>query len=117
MKLSFVCAGIDLGQLEAILAAAQGVLAAHPDLLAPITNATLPRNSNAADTLSNILENLKPFMAVIRQPGFASSHSLTEYQQRILTDALLPLLDRLETKGSAFRQSDIDHAPPAVAAA
>ena len=108
-------AGIDLGQLEGILSAAQGVLAAHPDLLHHITNSTLPQNSNAADTVSNILDNLTPFMAVIREPDFATSHSLTQYQQRILTDALLPLLHRLETKGSAFRQPEDTGSNPTIA--
>lgn len=107
-----VAAGIDLGQLEGILSAAQAILADHPHLLHPISNSTLPQNSNAADTVSNILENLKPFMGVIREPDFGRTASLSAYQQRILDDVLLPLLHRLESQGSTFRHSDSHASSP-----
>lgn len=109
-------AGIDLGQLEGILSAAQAVLADNPHLLHPISNSTLPQNSNAADTVSNILENLQPFMGVIREPNFGRTASLSGYQQRILDDVLLPLLHRLESQGSTFRHSDSHASAPQLQA-
>lgn len=112
MKALLLTAGIDLGQLESILSAAQAILADNPHLLHPISNSTLPQNSNAADTVSNILENLQPFMGVIREPDFGRTASLSSYQQRILDDVLLPLLHRLESQGSTFRHSDCHASAP-----
>ena len=95
-------AGIDLGQVGAVFNAAQDVLASHPWLLHPIANATLPRDPNAADTLSNILDNIRPLTSVIRDPAFADEQELSSYQRRLLDEVLLPLIHRLETLGSSF---------------